>query len=200
MSLAEYAKRPLRTAEGSCTVRAAARQMIDCSVGALVITDASDTTPLDIVTDRDLVALLAEGLDPDKATLDTLARKPLRTIRADASLADAAHEREAKPRTMPFEEEERAPGLSKQARRRLAPELQVLLLGEDGASPGLDIVDGKLKVKVVLRNRSENAIRALEALGLRILQRTDDYAIARIPVAALARLAESEHVERIEPA
>jgi len=61
-------------------------------------------------------------------------------------------------------------------------------------------VPESLKVKVVLRNRSEAAIRALEALGLRILQRTDDYAIARIPVAALAKLAESEHVERIEPA
>jgi len=92
MSLTEFAKRPLRTAEGSSTVRAAAKEMIDYSVGALVITDASGRTPLDIVTDRDLVAMLSEGLDPDKATLDTLAHKPLRTIFVDASLAEAAHE------------------------------------------------------------------------------------------------------------
>ncbi len=120
-------------------------------------------------------------------------------LRPSLAVADAAREAEAKPLAMPPEREKRVARLSKQARRRLAPELQALLLREDGASPGLDIVDGKLKVKVVLRNRSQAAIRALEALGLRILQRTDDYAIARIPVAALARLAESEHVERIEP-
>jgi CBS domain-containing protein len=92
MSLTEFATRPLRTVEGSCSLRGAANEMIDHSVGALVITDASGTTPLHIVTDRDLVVMLSEGLDPDKATLDCLAHKPLRTISVDASLADAAHE------------------------------------------------------------------------------------------------------------
>jgi Ca-activated chloride channel family protein len=111
--------------------------------------------------------------------------------------ADAVRERASKP-VEELPQEEPKP-LSEQARRRLAPELETLVLQGHRPTPGLDIVDGEVKVKVVLRDGSEAAIRALEALGLRILQRTDDYAIARIPVAALARLAESEHVERIEP-
>jgi signal-transduction protein with cAMP-binding, CBS, and nucleotidyltransferase domain len=84
MLLAELAKRPLYTVEASCTVMEAARQMLDHSVGALVITDAWDSTPLGIVTDRDLVTMIAEGLDPREATLASLAWPPLETV----SIAD----------------------------------------------------------------------------------------------------------------
>lgn len=103
MSLVELARRPLRTIEPSCTIREAARQMLEHSVGALVVTDASGTTPLHIVTDRDLVVMLGEGLDPDVATVACLAHKPLQTIEVGASVAEAAHRmREAGVRRLPL--------------------------------------------------------------------------------------------------
>jgi signal-transduction protein with cAMP-binding, CBS, and nucleotidyltransferase domain len=88
MLLTELAKRPLYTVEPSCTVMEAARQMLDHSVGALVITDAWDSTPLGIVTDRDLVMMIAEGLNPREATLASLACQELETV----SIADDLHE------------------------------------------------------------------------------------------------------------
>jgi signal-transduction protein with cAMP-binding, CBS, and nucleotidyltransferase domain len=55
------------------------------------------------VTDRDLVVILAEGLDPDEATVECLAFRPLRTIGPGASLADAARAmREAGVRRLPI--------------------------------------------------------------------------------------------------
>lgn len=108
MSLVELANRPLRTVEGSCTVREAARRMVEHAVGALVITDASGTTPLHIITDRDLVVMLAEELDPDRATVDCLAHKPLETIPVGAGLAEAARKmRDAGVRRLPIVDAER---------------------------------------------------------------------------------------------
>jgi CBS domain-containing protein len=108
VTLAELTHRPLRTIGPSCTIREAARRMIEHSVGALVITDPSGTTPLHIVTDRDLVVMLGEGLDPDQGTVDCLAYKPLQTIGIGASLADAARAmRAAGVRRLPIVDSER---------------------------------------------------------------------------------------------
>jgi predicted transcriptional regulator len=74
----------------------------------LVITDASGVTPLHIVTDRDLVVMIAEGLDPDAATVDCLAYRPLQTIGVGATLADAAQAmRVAGVRRLPIVDSER---------------------------------------------------------------------------------------------
>ena len=108
MSLCDLSRRPLRTIEPSCTIREAAREMLEHSVGALVVTDASGTTPLHIVTDRDLVIMIGEGLDPDEATVACLAHKPLQTIEVGASLSDAAHRmRESGVRRLPIVDAER---------------------------------------------------------------------------------------------
>ncbi len=90
--------------------------------------------------------------------------------------------------------------LSPSARRRLAAELQSLLQGGDASSLGLDVADGKVRVKVALRDTSAEALERLTALGLRISQVTDDSVVGTIAVDALANLAEADAVERIEPA
>jgi CBS domain-containing protein len=81
--------------------------MVEHSVGALVISDDSGTTPLHVVTDRDLVIMLAEGLDPDEATVECLAFPPLRTIDVGAGLGDAARVmRETGVRRLPIVDQE----------------------------------------------------------------------------------------------
>ncbi len=92
------------------------------------------------------------------------------------------------------------PELSPPARRRLAAELRALLQGGDASSLGLDVADGRVRVKVALRDTSAEALERLTALGLRISQVTDDSVVGTIAVDALANLAEADGVERIEPA
>lgn len=90
MSLAELAQRPLVTVKPSDTLAAAARLMCERSVGALVITDDSGETPLGIITDRDLVWMVAERLDPNVAQVGQFVRAPLRTVRVSDSLMAVA--------------------------------------------------------------------------------------------------------------
>jgi CBS domain-containing protein len=89
MSLAQLTLAPVRTVQPSATVAEAARLMCDQSVGALVITDASGLTPLGIITDRDLVWMIAEGLDARDATVGQFVRSTLHTVRISDSLSDA---------------------------------------------------------------------------------------------------------------
>ena len=67
MSISDLMRTPVETVQGSCTIADAARAMLKHSVGALVIADAS-RRPTGIVTDRDLVTMISEGLDPKQAT------------------------------------------------------------------------------------------------------------------------------------
>jgi CBS domain-containing protein len=89
--LIELAARDVATVEAGCTLLEAARRMAERSVGCLVITDGSGRTPLGIVTDRDLVLLLARGGDPRGETVASLTTRPLETLRADESFQQAAH-------------------------------------------------------------------------------------------------------------
>ena len=79
MSLAKLVRRPVHTVDSSCTIVEAARRMRDNVVGALVITEPSRSTPLGIITDRDLVVMVAEGLDPREAAVSQFLRLPLQT-------------------------------------------------------------------------------------------------------------------------
>ncbi|MBP1686907.1 MAG: hypothetical protein H6Q33_3050 [Deltaproteobacteria bacterium] len=89
MSLTELTRAAVRTIQPSATVAEAARLMCEQSVGALVITDASEVTPLGIITDRDLVWMMAEGLDARRATVEQFARSPLQTVHVSDSLSEA---------------------------------------------------------------------------------------------------------------
>jgi CBS domain-containing protein len=107
MSLAQLTQAPVQTIEPSATVAAAARMMCDQAVGALVITDASGVTPLGIITDRDLVWMIAEGLDPREATVSQFAGGSLQTVRVSESLSDAAKKmRESGVRRLPIVDQE----------------------------------------------------------------------------------------------
>lgn len=89
MSLEKLTRRPVRAIHPTCTITEAAREMVEFSVGALVITDPEDGAPVGIITDRDLVVLIAEGSDPRRATVEGLVRAPIRTVSVKETLHDA---------------------------------------------------------------------------------------------------------------
>lgn len=88
MSLAELTKGSVYTVQPGEKVAAAARRMCDHSVGALVITDASGVTPLGLITDRDIVWMIAEGLDPKVAEVGQFVHAPLHTVGVGDGLSD----------------------------------------------------------------------------------------------------------------
>jgi CBS domain-containing protein len=88
MSLEMLTRRPVRAIHPTSTVTEAAREMVEFSVGALVITEPDDGTPVGIVTDRDLVILVADGCDPRTTTVQSLARCPVRKVNVKESLHD----------------------------------------------------------------------------------------------------------------
>lgn len=91
MSLIELAAREVQTVRPDCTLLEASRRMVDDGVGCLVITDGSGEVPLGIVTDRDIVVMLARGADPKLDTLAPLTRRSLETLEAGESLQQVAH-------------------------------------------------------------------------------------------------------------
>jgi CBS domain-containing protein len=103
MSLGELTQRPVRTVKPTDTVASAARLMCDHAVGALVITDDSGVTPLGVITDRDLVWMIAEGLDPRVAEVGQFVHSPLQTVCVTDSLSDVTHKmREYGVRRLPI--------------------------------------------------------------------------------------------------
>jgi CBS domain-containing protein len=91
MSLIELAARNVETVGPDCTLVEASRRMVEKCVGSLVITDPSEEVPLGIVTDRDLVVLLAKGADPATETLASLTRPHLETVRVGDELQHVTH-------------------------------------------------------------------------------------------------------------
>ncbi len=79
--LSRLAKDSIATVDPRCTVSEAAREMTMLSVGALVVIDPESSAPIGIVTDRDLVKMIGEGLDAKVATVGCFAGgAPLQTI------------------------------------------------------------------------------------------------------------------------
>jgi Ca-activated chloride channel family protein len=107
------------------------------------------------------------------------------------------------PAARPVEEEseqKEEADLSDAAKGRLAPELQALVEGQ-GASPLLDLVAGRVRVRVVVaQGLTPELIAALEKAGVRITLRSGASAVGRIAVEQLGELAELGFVTRIEPA
>jgi CBS domain-containing protein len=84
-------------------VAEAARLMCDHSVGALIVTDASGETPIGVLTDRDIVRMIAAGLDPKVARVGQFAAAPLRTVCVADSLLEAVRKmREHGVRRLPI--------------------------------------------------------------------------------------------------
>ena len=87
MFLDDVVKTPVATVEPGFTVFEAARLMVERSVGALVIVDP-EGRPVGIITDRDLVVLLSEGVDATQDTIGCFAGQMLQT----ASVTDGIRE------------------------------------------------------------------------------------------------------------
>ncbi len=79
MFLDDVLKTQVVTVEPGFTLSEAARLMVERNVGALVIVDP-DGRPVGIITDRDLVVLLAEGIEPDEDTIGCFAGQMLQTV------------------------------------------------------------------------------------------------------------------------
>jgi CBS domain-containing protein len=76
------------TIESSASVVEAAKAMIDEGRGPLPVMDGN--RPVAMVTDRDLVAyVVAQGLDPNQATLEDVQMRPLITIDSDQDAEEA---------------------------------------------------------------------------------------------------------------
>jgi CBS domain-containing protein len=106
MSLKSFTHRPVATIELSGTVTEAARRMCQQGVGALVIVDAGNGLPVGVFTDRDIVAMIADGKNPQEATVAQFAHAPLHVIASHESVDDAlARMRQHGVRRLPIVDE-----------------------------------------------------------------------------------------------
>jgi CBS domain-containing protein len=74
----------------TASVRAAARAIVDASVGMLVIGTAQDVVA--VVSERDIVRAVAEGRDLDSVPVSEIGSRELVWVDADDSIGDAAEE------------------------------------------------------------------------------------------------------------
>jgi predicted transcriptional regulator len=74
----------------TASIRAAAVAIVDASVGMLVIGDVDDV--LGVVSERDIVRAVAQGLDPDTASVTDIGSTELVWVDADDTIGDAAEE------------------------------------------------------------------------------------------------------------
>ena len=81
-----------------------------------------------------------------------------------------------------------------------APSSEASALVEAAPSPGrpVRVVDGRVQVKVLLRNTHALTLHRLEAAGLRLHQVAARWVVGSIEVTKLAALAERDGVERVE--
>lgn len=79
---------PPVTGKSKDTAMTIAKKMAKMRVGSIIITDQS---PIGIVTDGDLIQkVLAKDLSPKKVLAERIMSKPLRTIREDENVIEAA--------------------------------------------------------------------------------------------------------------
>jgi CBS domain-containing protein/predicted RNA-binding Zn-ribbon protein involved in translation (DUF1610 family) len=78
---------PVETVDPDCTAREAAAILTATGIGSVVV--VGPDRPPGVVTKTDLVAGLADGIDPDGASVASLATRPLVTVTPDATLRDA---------------------------------------------------------------------------------------------------------------
>lgn len=88
MSLLALIRKEVVTVEPHTTLLGAARKMMEHSVGALVVSDASGEVARGIVTDRDLLYLISEGADPDETTVGSFVNPKLHTVSVGDGLSD----------------------------------------------------------------------------------------------------------------
>ena len=89
--VADIMQSAVTTVERNDHVAAAAYLMKRKGVTALVLVDAWTNRPIGLITEADLVQLMADGRDPDAVRIHELMATHLSVIKATASIRDAAH-------------------------------------------------------------------------------------------------------------
>jgi signal-transduction protein with cAMP-binding, CBS, and nucleotidyltransferase domain len=80
--------RTIVSIDSKAKAKEAARMMMQKGIGSLVAN--RDGLPFGIVTERDLMEIVAQATDPTKITVEDIMTAPLTTIDASAPLIDAA--------------------------------------------------------------------------------------------------------------
>ena len=88
--VADIVRSAVTTVERNDHVAAAAYLMRRKGVTALVLVDAQTNRPIGLITEADLVQLMAEGRDPDAVRIHELMATRLSVIKVTASIRDAA--------------------------------------------------------------------------------------------------------------
>ncbi len=89
--VADIMRPAVTTIERNDHVAAAAYLMRRKGVTALVLVDAQTSRPTGLITEADLVQLMADGRDPDAVRIHELMATRLSVIKATASIRDAAN-------------------------------------------------------------------------------------------------------------
>ncbi len=80
--------RPVITADADLDILSAAKKMGSANVGSLII--VSGDKPTGVLTERDMVKAIAQGIDPINLKVAEIMSPPLVSIGPDASLREAA--------------------------------------------------------------------------------------------------------------
>lgn len=87
-SVSKYIYPKLTTISGELTVSDAAKIMAEKMVESVIVFEGESV--IGIITDRDILSdVVAEGLDPLKIKVSQIARKPLITIKKEATVREA---------------------------------------------------------------------------------------------------------------
>ena len=89
-TVADIMRRPLTTVQPNDHVAAAAYLMRREAATALVVLDAQTNRPMGLVTEADIVQLVADGRDADTVRIHALMTTRLSVVRAATSIRDAA--------------------------------------------------------------------------------------------------------------
>lgn len=88
ISVREVMHSPVETIAPDASAHVAASRLHENGIGSLVVTE--DGTPVGIVTEADVTALVSDGRDPTGTTVEAFMASPLITIEADESIEAAA--------------------------------------------------------------------------------------------------------------
>jgi hypothetical protein len=108
--------------------------------------------------------------------------------------------RVVEPLREPKDERDAGRTLGRKARERLAPELRALVEGGAPPGPTVQVTDGRVRVRVQLREGAKAAIEALQEVGLDVDLILGGLVIGEIEIEKLGKLAELDAVERISAA
>ena len=88
-SVSEYMTARMATMDSKESVRDIARRMVERNISSVAITDSRDRI-VGILTERDIVKIVANGVPADGITTGSLMSRPVESIEKGASIEEAA--------------------------------------------------------------------------------------------------------------